>query len=60
MKTAIKKARTGIETKAENLDELFKSAQKTIAATARKGVIPAKTASRYVSRLKTAVNKTKA
>ena len=60
VKTAIRdvKAAATSGSKKEDLMKVLKVAQKAIASSARKGVMSAKTGSRYVSRLASLVNKT--
>ena len=60
MKTQRKKVLTAIEEKKhDDIDELLKLAQATIARTRRKGVIHKNTMARRISRLTKAVNKSK-
>ena len=60
MKTQIKQVQTAIdEKKHDDIDELLKLAQATIARTKRKGVIHKNTMARRISRLTKAVNKSK-
>ncbi len=56
MKTALKTLKDAVSA-GKTDPETLKNAQKTIAQTARKGVIHKKTASRYVSRMASLVNK---
>jgi small subunit ribosomal protein S20 len=57
MKTAMKKVRTAVAAKdRQNAQTALKSAVSIIAKTALKGSVHSRTASRYISRLTTAVN----
>lgn len=51
LRTAVKKARTAIDGKAEDAASLVKDAISTINKAVSKGVLKRETASRYVSRL---------
>jgi small subunit ribosomal protein S20 len=51
LRTAVKKARSAIDGKAENAGELKKAAISKIDKAVTKGVLKKETASRYVSRL---------
>jgi small subunit ribosomal protein S20 len=51
LRTAVKKARTAIDGKAEDAASLVKAAVSTINKAVSKGVLKRETASRYVSRL---------
>lgn len=53
LRTSIKKARTAIDGKAEDAGALVKDAVSAINKLVSKGILKAKTASRYVSRLST-------
>ena len=51
LRTAVKRARAAVDTKAENASALVKSAISTIDKAVTRGVLKKQTASRYVSRL---------
>jgi small subunit ribosomal protein S20 len=51
LRTAVKKARTAVDGKAENAPSLVKSAVSIIDGAVTKGILKRGTASRYVSRL---------
>ncbi len=51
MRTAIKKARTAVDTSADNAAELVKAASSSIDRAVTKGALKRTTASRYISRL---------
>jgi small subunit ribosomal protein S20 len=53
LRTAVKKARGAVDTKAANATELVKGAIAVIDKAVSKGVLKRNTASRYVSRLST-------
>jgi len=53
LRSAVKKARTAVDGKTEDATALVKEAISTINKAVSKGVLKAKTASRYVSRLST-------
>ena len=53
LRTAVKKARTAVDTKAGDAGELVKSAVSIIDSAVTKGILKRGTASRYVSRLQT-------
>jgi small subunit ribosomal protein S20 len=53
LRTAVKKARTAVDTKAGDAAALVKSAIATIDKAVSKGILKKETASRYVSRLAT-------
>jgi small subunit ribosomal protein S20 len=53
LRTAVKSARSAVDTKAANAVELVKKAVSIIDSAVTKGILKRKTASRYVSRLAT-------
>jgi small subunit ribosomal protein S20 len=53
LRTAVKKARIAVDSKAENAQALVKAAIKVIDKTVTKGIVKRGTGSRYVSRLAT-------
>ena len=53
LRTAVKTARTAVDGKAANAQELVKTAVSIIDSAVTKGVLKRRTASRYVSRLAT-------
>jgi small subunit ribosomal protein S20 len=53
LRTAVKSARTAVDTKAANAAELVKTAVAVIDSAVTKGILKRQTASRYVSRLAT-------
>jgi small subunit ribosomal protein S20 len=56
-RTAVKKARAALATGAETAAELINGAEKALARAASKGSVHKKTASRTVSRLRSALHK---
>ena len=55
LRTAVKTARTAVDGKAANAQELVKKAVSVINSAVTKGILKRQTASRYVSRLSTRV-----
>ena len=53
LRTAVKKARTAVDTKAKDATDVVKSAISIIDSAVTKGILKRGTASRYVSRLTT-------
>ena len=53
LRTAVKSARTAMDGKAANAQELVKKAVSVIASAVTKGILKRQTASRYVSRVST-------
>ncbi len=53
LRTAVKAARTAVDAKAANAQELVKKAVSVIDSAVTKGIVKRQTASRYVSRLAT-------
>jgi small subunit ribosomal protein S20 len=53
LRTAVKTARTAVDDKAANAQELVKTAVSIIDSAVTKGILKRQTASRYVSRLAT-------
>jgi small subunit ribosomal protein S20 len=53
LRTAVKKARTAVDEKAEDAQKLLKNAVSIIDSAVSKGILKRGTASRYVSRLQT-------
>jgi len=53
IRTAVKSARTAVDTKAGNAKELVKDAISIVDSAVTKGILKRQTASRYVSRLST-------
>ena len=53
LRTAVKSARTAVDTKAANSAELVKTAIAIVDSAVTKGILKRQTASRYVSRLAT-------
>jgi small subunit ribosomal protein S20 len=51
LRTAVKSARTAVDTKAANAAELVKKAVSVVNGAVTKGILKRQTASRYVSRL---------
>ncbi len=53
LRTAVKKARTAVDTKAAEAPALIKAAVSIVDSAVTKGILKRRTASRYVSRLNT-------
>lgn len=59
MKTKIRALQSAAKNKDKNLDDSFKEVASVISASASKGALPKRTASRKISRLAKLVNKSK-
>jgi small subunit ribosomal protein S20 len=59
LRTAVKTARTAVDSKAANAAELVKKAVSVIDSAVTKGILKRQTASRYISRLAARTNATR-